>query len=142
MGFIKEFKEFAVTGNFIDLAVGVVMGAAVGKVISAFIDGMVLPLIGMINGKDFSNMYFGLNEATKTAAASGTVSLADAQKLGPVFAYGNFISSFVTFLLIALVVFIALKAINKMKKAKAEAAPAGPSSTDALLMEIRDALKK
>ena len=140
MGFIKEFKEFAVTGNFVDLAVGVVMGAAVGKVIAAFIDGMVLPIVGMISGKDFSNMYFGLNDATKTAAA-GNVSLADAQKLGPVFAYGNFISSLVTFLLIALVVFIALKAINKMKKAKVEA-PAGPSSTDVLLMEIRDSLKK
>ena len=140
MGFIKEFKEFAVTGNFVDLAVGVVMGAAVGKVIAAFIDGMVLPIVGMISGKDFSNMYFGLNDATKTAAA-GNVSLADAQKLGPVFAYGNFISSLVTFLLIALVVFIALKAINKMKKARVEA-PAGPSSTDVLLMEIRDSLKK
>ncbi len=140
MGFIKEFKEFAVTGNFVDLAVGVVMGAAVGKVIAAFIDGMVLPIVGMISGKDFSNMYFGLNDATKTAAA-GNVSLADAQKLGPVFAYGNFISSLVTFLLIALVVFIALKSINKMKKTKAEA-PAAPSSTDALLMEIRDSLKK
>lgn len=143
MGFIKEFKEFAATGNFIDLAVGVVMGAAVGKVVSAFIDGMVLPLVGMISGKDFSNLYFGLNDATKAASSSGA-SLADAQKIGPVFAYGNFISSLVTFLLVALVVFVALKAINKMKKAKAAepAAPAGPSSTDALLMEIRDSLKK
>ncbi len=140
MGFIKEFKEFAATGNFVDLAVGVVMGAAVGKVVSAFIDGMVLPVVGIISGKDFSNLYFGLNDATKTAAANGAA-LADAQKLGPVFAYGSFISAFVTFLLVALVVFIALKAINKMKKAKAEA-PAGPSSTDALLMEIRDSLKK
>jgi large conductance mechanosensitive channel len=142
MGFIKEFKEFAVTGSFVDLAVAVVMGAAVGKVISAFIDGMVLPLIGMISGKDFGNMYFGLNDATKAAAATGTVSLEEAQKLGPVFAYGSFISALVTFLLIALVVFIALKAVNKMKKAKAADAPAGPSSTDALLMEIRDSLKK
>jgi large conductance mechanosensitive channel len=142
MGFIKEFKDFAATGNFVDLAVGVVMGAAVGKVVSAFIDGMVLPIVGMISGKDFSNLYFGLNDATKTAAATGTVSLADAQKLGPVFAYGNFISALVTFLLIALVVFIALKGINKMKKAKAAEAPAGPSLTDALLMEIRDSLKK
>ena len=141
MGFIKEFKEFAATGNFIDLAVGVVMGAAVGKVISAFIDGMVLPLVGLVTGKDFGNLYFGLNDATKTAASSGA-SLEEAQKLGPVFAYGNFISALVTFLLVALVVFIALKAINKMKKAKAAEPPAGPSSTDALLMEIRDSLKK
>jgi large conductance mechanosensitive channel len=142
MGFIKEFKDFAATGNFIDLAVGVVMGAAVGKVVSAFIDGMVLPVVGMVSGKDFSNLYFGLNDATRAASASGA-SLADAQKIGPVFAYGGFISAFVTFLLVALVVFMALKAINKMKKAKAaEPAPAGPSSTDALLMEIRDSLKK
>ena len=141
MGFIKEFKDFAATGNFVDLAVGVVMGAAVGKVVSAFIDGMVLPLVGMISGKDFSNLYFGLNDATKAAASTGA-SLADAQKIGPVFAYGNFISALVTFLLVALVVFVALKAINKMKKAKAADAPAGPSSTDALLMEIRDSLKK
>ena len=141
MGFIKEFKEFAVTGNFMDLAVGVVMGAAVGKVISAFIDGMVLPLVGMVSGKDFGNLYIGLNDATKAASASGA-SLADAQKLGPVFAYGNFISAIVTFILVALVVFVALKAINKMKKAKAVEPPAGPSSTDALLMEIRDSLKK
>lgn len=140
MGFLKEFKEFAATGNFVDLAVGVVMGAAVGKVVSAFIDGMVLPLVGIVAGKDFSNLYFGLNDATKAAADSGAA-LADAQKLGPVFAYGNFISAFVTFILVALVVFTALKAINKMRKAKEEA-PAGPSSTDALLMEIRDSLKK
>jgi large conductance mechanosensitive channel len=140
MGFFKEFKEFAATGNFVDLAVGVVMGAAVGKVVSAFIDGMVLPLVGIVAGKDFSNLYIGLNDATKAAADSGAA-LADAQKLGPVFAYGNFISAFVTFILVALVVFTALKAINKMRKAKEEA-PAGPSSTDALLMEIRDSLKK
>jgi len=139
MGFIKEFKEFASGGNLVDLAVAVVMGTAIGKVIAAFIDGMVLPLVGMISGKDFSNMYIGLNEATQAAAASGTVSLVEAQKLGPVFAYGNFISAVVNFLLIA---FVVLKGINKMKKAKEESAPAGPSSTDALLMEIRDALKK
>ena len=141
MGFIKEFKEFAATGNFIDLAVGVVMGTAVGKVISAFIDGMVLPLVGMVTGSDFGNLYIGLNDATKAASATHA-SLEEAQKLGPVFAYGNFISAIVTFLLVALVVFMALKAINKMKKAKAAEAPAGPSSTDALLMEIRDSLKK
>ncbi len=81
MGFIKEFKDFAATGNFVDLAVGVVMGAAVGKVVSAFIDGMVMPIVGMISGKDFSNLYFGLNDATKTAAASGTVSVGRCAKI-------------------------------------------------------------
>ncbi len=141
MGFIKEFKEFAASGSLVDLAAAVIMGAAIGKVITAFIDGMVLPLIGMVSGKDFSNMYIGLNDATKAAAATGTTSLADAQKLGPVFAHGNFISSVVNFLLIALVVFIAIKGINKMKKAKVEE-PAAPPADITLLTEIRDALRK
>jgi large conductance mechanosensitive channel len=141
MGFIKEFKEFAASGSLVDLAAAVVMGAAIGKVITSFIDGMVMPLIGMVVQKDFSNMYIGLNDATKAAAATGTTSLVDAQKLGPVFAHGNFISSVVNFLLIALVVFVALKAINKMKKAKATE-PAAPAADIVLLTEIRDALKK
>lgn len=85
---------------------------------------MVLPLVGMISGKDFSNMYIGLNEARQAAAASGTVSLVEAQKLGPVFAMA-ILSAVVNFLLIAFVVFIVLKGINKMKKAKEESAPAG-----------------
>jgi large conductance mechanosensitive channel len=142
MGFIKEFKEFAAGGSLVDLAAAVVMGAAIGKVITAFIDGMVMPLIGMVVQKDFSNMYIGLTDATKAAAATGTTSLADAQKLGPVFAHGNFISSVVNFLLIALVVFMALKAINKMKKAKEAEAPAAPPADITLLTEIRDALRK
>ncbi len=142
MSVIKEFKEFAAGGSLVDLATAVVMGAAIGKVITAFIDGMVLPLVGMVTGKDFSNMYVGLNDATRAAAATGTTSLADAQKLGPVFAHGNFISAVVNFLLIAMVVFMALKAINKMKKAKAaEPAPA-PAADIVLLTEIRDALRK
>jgi large conductance mechanosensitive channel len=141
MGFIKEFKEFAATGSLVDVAAAFIMGAAIGKVVSAFIDGMVMPLIGMIQGKDFSNMYIGLNDATKTASTTG-VSLADAQKLGPVFAHGNFITSVVNFILVALVVFMALKAINKMKKAKAEEPAAAPPADITLLTEIRDALRK
>jgi large conductance mechanosensitive channel len=135
MGFIKEFKEFAATGNFIDLAVGVVMGAAVGKVVSAFIDGMVMPAIGMISGSDLSTSVITLKDAVMDASGKVT---AEAVTLK----YGSLISAFVNFILVALVVFVALKAINKMKKAKAPEAPAGPSSTDALLMEIRDSLKK
>ena len=140
MGFIKEFKEFAATGSLVDVAAAFIMGGAIGKVVSAFIDGMVMPLIGMIQGKDFSNMYIGLNDATKAASVANT-SLADAQKLGPVFAHGNFITSVVNFILVALVVFLALKAINKMKKAKAEE-PAAPPADITLLTEIRDALRK
>ncbi len=141
MGFIKEFKEFAATGSLVDVAAAFIMGAAIGKVVSAFIDGMVMPLIGMIQGKDFSNMYIGLNDATKAASVANT-SLADAQKLGPVFAHGNFITSVVNFILVALVVFMALKAINKMKKAKAEEPAPAPPADITLLTEIRDALRK
>ncbi|MEI7734287.1 MAG: large-conductance mechanosensitive channel protein MscL [Ferruginibacter sp.] len=135
MGFIKEFKEFAATGNFIDLAVGVVMGAAVGKVVSAFIEGMVMPAVGMISGVDFSKAVLTLKEAVTDASGKITSEAVTVK-------YGAFISSFIDFLLVALVVFVVIKALNKLKKKKAEAAPAGPSSTDALLMEIRDALKK
>lgn len=136
MGFIKEFKEFAATGNFIDLAVGVVMGAAVGKVVSAFIEGMVMPAVGMISGVDFSKSVITLKDAVTDASGKVTAEAVTVK-------YGAFISAFIDFLLVALVVFIVIKALNKLKKKKEEAAaPAGPSSTDALLMEIRDALKK
>ena len=142
MGFIKEFKEFAATGNFIDLAVGVVMGAAAGKVVSAFIDGMVMPAIGMVTGgQDFSKMAYTLKdkvEEVKDAAGKVITPAVDAVTVK----YGAFITQFIEFIIVALVVFMVIKALNKMKKKKAEAAPAGPSSTDALLMEIRDSLKK
>lgn len=135
MGFIKEFKEFAATGNFVDLAVGVVMGAAVGKVVSSFIDGMVMPAIGMIGGVDFSKAAFTLKDAVTNAAGKVTAEAVTVK-------YGAFISAFIEFLLVALVVFMVIKALNKMKRAKAAEPPAGPSSTDALLIEIRDSLKK
>ena len=142
MGFIKEFKEFAATGNFIDLAVGVVMGAAAGKVVSAFIDGMVMPAIGMVTGgQDFSKMAYTLKdkvEEVKDASGKVITPAIDAVTVK----YGAFITQFIEFIIVALVVFMVINALNKMKKKKAEAAPAGPSSTDALLMEIRDSLKK
>jgi large conductance mechanosensitive channel len=138
MGFIKEFKDFAATGNFVDLAVGVVMGAAVGKVVSAFIDGMVMPAIGMLTGgTDFSKLAYTLKEGVAEDKAAG-IKAVEAVTVK----YGAFITTFIEFLIVALVVFMVIKALNKMKKKKAEAAPAGPSSTDALLMEIRDAVKK
>jgi large conductance mechanosensitive channel len=138
MGFIKEFKEFAATGSLVDLAAGVVMGAAVAKVVSAFIDGMVMPAVGMITGGvDFSKMAIVLKDAVPEDKATG-VKAAEAVAIK----YGAFITVFIEFLIVALIVFMVLKAINKMKKAKAAEAPAGPSSTDALLMEIRDSLKK
>jgi large conductance mechanosensitive channel len=143
MGMLKEFKEFALKGNLVDMAIAFVMGGAFGKVVSAFIDGMVMPLVGMIQGKDFNNLYVGLNEATQQASANG-VSLEKAKEVGPVFAYGQFITVAIQFIIVAFVMFMVIKAMNKMKKKQEEApaAPPEPSSTDKLLAEIRDALKK
>jgi large conductance mechanosensitive channel len=137
MGFLKDFKTFATKGNLADLAIGVVIGAAFTKVINAFIEGMIMPFIGLIQGKDFSNTYIGLTEATKDASAKG-VSLVDAQKLGPVFAWGNFISAVITFLMVAMVCYLVIK--NLLKK-DPNAAP-DPTPSEALLAEIRDSLKK
>jgi len=139
MGFVKEFKEFAVKGNVMDLAVGVIIGGAFGKIIDSVINDLIMPIVaGLIGQPDFSNLYFAFKDTP-----AGT-SLVDARKLGPVFAYGNFITVLINFLLLALAVFMMVKAMNAMKRKQEEApaAPAGPSSTDALLMEIRDALRK
>lgn len=140
MGMVKEFKEFALKGNLVDMAIAFVMGGAFGKIVTAFIDGMVMPLVGMIQGKDFNNMYIGLSEKSKEAA-SLNLPLDKARELGPVFAYGHFITVVIEFLIVAFFMFLVIKAINKTKK-EAPAAPAEPSSTDKLLTEIRDALKK
>jgi large conductance mechanosensitive channel len=140
MGFIKEFKEFALKGNLVDLAVAVVIGGAFGKVVSSFIDGMVMPAIGMLTGGvDFNNMKKILKEGVaESKNADGSVIAAVPEVA---IKYGTFITVAIEFLVVAFVVFMIIKAMNTMKK-KQEEAPAGPSSTDALLMEIRDALKK
>ena len=122
MGFIKEFKEFAIKGNVVDLAIAVVMGAAFGAIISSLVDDVITPLI--------------LTPALNAAGVQ------DLNKLtwGAV-KYGNFLASVLKFLVVAFVLFLIIKGINKMKK-KEEAVVAGPSTTDLLLMEIRDSLKK
>lgn len=138
---LKEFKEFALKGNLIDMAIAFVMGGAFGKIVSSFIDGMVMPLVGLIQGKDFSNTYYGLSEATRLASASN-VSLDKAKELGPVLAYGKFITVAIEFVIIAFVMFLVVKGMNKLKKAEPAPAPAGPSNEEVLLTEIRDALRK
>jgi large conductance mechanosensitive channel len=131
----KEFKEFVIKGNLVDMAIAVVMGAAFGKVVTSFIDGMVMPAVAMLTGGvSFNDKVVTLKEATKDAAGKDVAAV--------VIKYGSFITVAIEFLIVALVMFMVIKAINKMKKAEAEAAPAGPSSTDVLLSEIRDALKK
>ncbi|MBS1510682.1 MAG: large conductance mechanosensitive channel protein MscL [Bacteroidetes bacterium] len=134
MGFVKEFKDFAMKGNLVDISVAFVMGAAFGKVVTALTEGIVAPLIGLIGGDDLSKYGWTIKEGTKDAAGKVTGEV--------VVKYGTFLTAAIDFILVALVMFLIIKGINSMKKKEADAAPAGPSSTDALLMEIRDALKK
>ena len=136
---LREFKEFALKGNLVDMAIAFIMGGSFGKVISAFIDGMVMPMIGLIQGRDFNNLYVGLNEATKNASTQG-LTLAKAKELGPVIAYGEFISVLIQFIIVAFVVFLIIKAINKMKKEEL-VAEVGPTS-EGLLTDILAELRK
>ena len=128
------------------MAVAFVMGAAFGKVVSAFIDGMVLPLVGLIQGRDFSNLYYPLSEkvrlAREIAEAEGSgLSLGHAKEIGPVIAYGTFITVTIEFVIISFFMFMVIKAMNKLRMSE-EVAPAEPSKSEQLLEEIRDALKK
>jgi large conductance mechanosensitive channel len=138
MGFIKEFKEFAIKGNAFDLAVGVIIGGAFGKIVTSVIDDLVMPIVAAIAGKpDFSSIYFAMGKGSELIPAGAT--LAKAKELAPdaaIFAYGNFITVAINFLLLAFVVFLMVKSINKMKKKQADEPAAEPSSTDKLLMEI------
>ncbi len=142
MGFVKEFKEFAIKGNVMDLAVGVIIGGAFGKIIDSVVNDLVMPIVAAIIGKpDFSNMYVVLRGNVQEGLA-----LADARKVdgAAIFAYGSFITVAINFLLLALVVFMMVKGINSLKRkeeAKAAIAPPAPSKEELLLAEIRDLLK-
>jgi large conductance mechanosensitive channel len=140
MGMLKEFKEFAVKGNLVDIAVAFVMGAAFGKIVSSFIDGIVMPLIGMITGGvDFSDKVKVLKEAVPAVKdEAGKVITPAVAEVS--IKYGLFITNLFDFIIVAFCMFLVIKAINRIKKAE-PAAPAEPSSTDKLLVEIRDALR-
>ncbi len=139
MGFFSEFKEFAVKGNVVDLAVGVIIGGAFGKIVDSIVNDMIMPLVGkVVGGLDFSNYYIGL------AHQAPGLTLADAKKVGAVFAYGNFLTVALNFAILAFIIFLMIKQINKLKKSEAPA-PAAPAPTPEdilLLREIRDNLKK
>jgi large conductance mechanosensitive channel len=130
MGMLKEFKDFAMRGNVIDLAVGVVIGAAFGKVVTSLVDQIIMPPIGLATGGvDFSNLKWVLKPADP------------ANKVAEVaIQYGAFINTIITFLIIALAIFLMVKAINRISR-KPEAAPAAPPADVVLLTEIRDLLK-
>ena len=145
MSFVKEFKEFALKGNVVDLAVGVIIGGAFNTIVTGVINDLVMPVVGIFFKADFSNLYLGLNDEVRAARlANPKLTLADAKKLGPVFAWGDFISIVINFLILALIIFLMVKAINRLKRKheEAPAVPAAPTPSEQLLMEIRDELKK
>ncbi|MFT4098744.1 MAG: large conductance mechanosensitive channel protein MscL [Rhodoblastus sp.] len=137
---LQDFKNFAMKGNVVDLAVGVIIGAAFSKIVDSLVGDVIMPIIGAITGGlDFSNYYLPLSSAIQ-----GHPAYADAKKAGAVLGYGSFITAIINFLIIAFVLFIAIKQIERLKKpaaAAAEAPPAPPRS-EVLLEEIRDALVK
>ncbi|MGV3680332.1 MAG: large conductance mechanosensitive channel protein MscL [Acidovorax sp.] len=141
MGIAQEFREFAVKGNVIDLAVGVIIGGAFGKIVDSVVSDLILPVVGLVFGKlDFSNLFIVLGNVP-----AGTAMTLDALKKAgvPVFAYGNFITVAVNFFILAFIIFMMIKQINRLKRETppAPAAPAAPPEDIALLREIRDSLK-
>ncbi|WPQ63906.1 large conductance mechanosensitive channel protein MscL [Chitinophaga sancti] len=145
MAFFKEFRDFATKGNVIDLAVGVIIGAAFGKIVSALVDNIFMPILGILTGKvDFKEKYWLLNDSK----GSSFESLAKAKEAGaPVLSYGLFIQSVIEFVIIAFCIFLLVKGINALTRKKEEApatpaAPPEPTPQEKLLMEIRDELKK
>lgn len=134
MGFVKEFKEFAMRGSVVDLAVGVIIGAAFGKIVTSLVDDIIMPVVGFLTGGiDFSYMRFVIRAADPANEVPETAIM-----------YGNFINVIIQFLIVAFVIFLVIKGINSLKRKEEvveEAAPAGPTQEE-LLAEIRDLLKR
>ena len=135
---LKEFREFALKGNVVDLAIGVIIGAAFGKIVDSMVGDMIMPLIGALGSVDFSNYFLPLN-----AGIDATV-LADAKKQGAVLAWGNFVTVIINFTIIAFVLFMVVKGINKLKRQPppTPAVPPEPPADVKLLTEIRDLLSR
>lgn len=145
MSIVKEFKEFAIKGNVIDLAVGVIIGGAFGKIVDSVVADLIMPVVGLVFGKlDFSNLYIALGQIPAGTADT----LEGLKKAGvPVFAYGHFITVAVNFVILAFIIFMMVKQINRLKRetpaeAPVEAAPVAPAEDIVLLREIRDSLRK
>ncbi|MGH8807158.1 MAG: large conductance mechanosensitive channel protein MscL [Noviherbaspirillum sp.] len=135
MGMMQEFKAFAVKGNVIDLAVGVIIGGAFGKIVDSLVQDIIMPVVGKVfGGLDFSNYYLPLNNQ------GAHLTLVEAKKLGAVFAYGSFVTILLNFLILAFIIFQMVRAINKARRTTAEPAP--PAEDTLLLRQIRDSLKK
>jgi large conductance mechanosensitive channel len=140
MSFMSEFKEFAVKGNVMDLAIGVIIGGAFGKIVDSVVGDLVMPVIGRVVGNvDFSNLYVALKDIPP-----GVPQTLDALKKAgvPVFAYGNFITVAINFSILAFIIFLMVKQINRLKSAEPPAPPPATAEDVLLLREIRDSLKK
>ena len=138
MGFMTEFKEFAVKGNVVDLAVGVIIGGAFGKIVDSLVNDVIMPLVGKVGGGlDFSNYFLPLAGQTATT-------LAEAKKSGAVLAYGSFLTVALNFVILAFIIFVMVRQINRLRKdAAPPPAPPAPTPEDiVLLREIRDSLKR
>ena len=142
MSFTSEFKSFAMKGNVVDLAVGVIIGAAFGKIVDSIVKDLIMPVVGRIfGGLDFSNFFFQLGALP--ADYKGAMTYDALTKAGvPLFAYGNFITVAINFIILAFIIFMMVKQINRLKSEAAPAPPAAPAEDVLLLREIRDSLKK
>ncbi|MDR2981108.1 MAG: large conductance mechanosensitive channel protein MscL [Puniceicoccales bacterium] len=145
MSLLQDFKKFVMRGNVLDMAVGVIIGAAFGKIVSSLVDKVMMPVIGRLtSGVDFSDMFIALDRAKYEAKGGASLHLADAVKEGiPVIAYGEFINAIINFFIVAACVFLMIKVISSLQKKEetAPAAPAAPTKDQELLTEIRDLLK-
>jgi len=142
MSVMSEFKEFAMKGNVVDLAVGVIIGAAFGKIVDSVVKDLIMPIVGrLLGGLDFSNYFIKL--ADPPAGYNGPMTYEALSKAGvPLFAYGNFITVAFNFVILAFIIFMMVKQINRLKKEAPPPAPAAPPEDVVLLREIRDALKR
>lgn len=144
MGFLTEFREFAVKGNVMDLAVGVIIGGAFGKIVDSVVKDLIMPLVGkVVGGLDFSNYFIMLADPPKNYA--GPMTYEALTKAGvPLFAYGSFLTVLLNFVILALIIFLMIKQVNRLKR-ETPAAPAAPAATPediVLLREIRDSLRR
>ena len=133
---LKEFKDFAMRGNVLDMAIGVIIGGAFGKIVSSLVSDILMPPLGLLMGKvDFSSLFINLADTPQPSLTAAKAAGA------PTINYGVFLQATFDFIIIAFVIFLLVKQVNRSKKAEAPAPPPGPSTEEKLLMEIRDALK-
>lgn len=155
MGMVKEFREFALKGNVLDLAVGVIIGGAFGGIVGSMISDLIMPVVGMAGDVNFKDTYVPLSESAKKAVAAwpaahagAPMPLAEAQKAGSVLAYGNFITVTINFIILAFCIFMVVKLFNTARRrfeaqpAPAPAVPPAPTKEEILLTEIRDLLAR